>query len=429
MTTAVADNILKIARVNRVHKDLFGIEGQSFQSFIEKISAGAIESDLRRNPGQQAHPFDFLVTINLKTHNPHHSTCIEAKANSICGLGHSDITMEQIKILDGLCENSWIDLISDVVEDYVQVGNSFIEVVRDGADIVALYHVPAPNCKVFVLNDSNAIIYEVTPEDGMPKRFRKFGISEDDYIGEDLDAYEISKPDSGFESEIIHLKKPTSSSLYYGVPNWLGGIPSIELAQCLHQYNYDFFLNRGVPEFLLLLMGAQIPVDDWKKIEELMKSNVGLGNSHKSQVFNLSQELNVELLKLGMDSGKDDTFSKVSETLGLEIVSAHQVPPLLAGIQIPGKIGAANELPNALMAFQLLVIRKDQNIITGALDCTLGDDPSFPINRGEFGFKTIIEEIAEAQQVLKPIDTMSRMRETLPEAAAEGRNLNEGLKE
>src|SRR4030066_147961 len=63
-------------------------------------------------------------------------------------------------------------------------------------------------------------------------------------------------------SEVIHFRKPSSASRWYGVPDWLAAVPKIELSHCMDQFQLDFFTNRGVPEFMLFILGAQVTPPD-----------------------------------------------------------------------------------------------------------------------------------------------------------------------
>ena len=148
----------------------------------------------------------------------------------------------------------------------------------------------------------------------------------------------------------------------------------IELKMCLKQYKYDYFNNRGVPEILITATGGTVSKEMWTNIENIVKANIGLGNTQKSAAINLDNpEIKFDVLKLGAESKAEDDYEPVSNALALQIVSVHGVPPLLAGILIPGKLGASNELPNAMMAFQQLRISKAQKIFTRMLGKTLGD--------------------------------------------------------
>jgi hypothetical protein len=229
-------------------------------------------------------------------------------------------------------------------------------------------------------------------------------------------------------SEVIHFRQSSNLNRWYGMPRWLAATASIELMQALHQFSFDFFINRGVPEFILVIKGGKMAKPDWDKVEQALKANIGTGNSHKTMALNLTDpNMDVVVEKLAMEGTGDSTMLKdMSETLALSIVSAHGVPPLLAGILIPGKLGSANELPNALQSFQALVVGPMQTCVSTTLGVSLGDpkyNGGLGLVKGDFKLKKITEELDLGQ-----MDTVSRMKQPLATAQAQGRDLSAGLK-
>lgn len=404
--------------------------------------------------GQRLHPFNFELVGRFQEANVHHARSIHSKVSATVGLGFqtpNDKVKKDAKltgippmpedlppegdiaridtILSPLCDISFQDLLNDVCEDYWQTGNGYIEVVRDGERISGLHHIPSRECYVVIEDDRHKRHFLIEgAEDATGRRvFACFGDKED--MISRLNAGGLStnlspgriEPDQ--VSEVIHFRRPTSLSRWYGYPDWLSAVASIELAQCVTQHEYDFFLNRGVPEFMLFILGSKLSKGDRDKIDQAMKATIGLANQHKSMLVNLAGESKVQLEKLAMESKSDGSqFSSLSETLALQIVSAHGVPPLLAGIQIPGKLGAANEMVQAMQAFQTLVIEPAQRLFRQTLLWSLGQDPALGLTAADLVLNTVTDEID-----VQMTDTIARMRQTPQEAAAEGRDLEDGL--
>ena len=416
--------------------------------------------------GRKAHPYDMRQVMSFQTSNEHHSTCIKTKTAATVGLGFRDeeddkqpkidpVTMmpEQLPsaltrlnkkpskadlVLDPLCEHSFQDVINDVAEDYHQVGNGYLEIVRKGnkkinGPITGIHHLSAPDVYVFLEDLQYNMHFEVVGCEGLggSRHFAAFGDKEDfiarSRANSSVVSYRASrKPDQ--ISEVIHFRKPSSMHRWYGFDDWLSCVPTIELCQMFTQHTFDFFLNRGVPEFMLFILGAKLEKDDWKKVEDAIRANIGLGNSHKSMALNLTNpNIKIQLEKLAMDSKGDKDVGDLTDAAAVRIVTAHRVPPLLAGIMVPGKLGASNELPNALMAFQALVISGDQRIFTQKLGNTLGNEAingGLGLTRDDFIFREITEVID-----VGTMDTTSRMRESIPAAKAKGRDLSTGVKD
>lgn len=407
-------------------------------------------------PGEQNLPFDFLAAMKFKVHNVHHSACIRAKTRALVGLGHVvegeedpmaspappiDPATGQPKpqprkrkkiskvarVLDPLCRHSWQMTLNQLGEDYEQVGNAYLEVVREGRKIVGLHWLPAIDVRIVLEDNYGADIhYLVRGRPNGDVRLAAFG---------DLDDFLRRQKISGDgrrNAEVIHLPAPSSMHRWYGWPSWLASAALVELTQALHQHQFDFHVNRGVPEFILFLLKARADKKTWDRMTTTFDSFVGVGNQHKASIFNLPDpNMEVKVEKLAMEGIANGTFFRdMSETLSTLIVSAHSMPPSLAGILIPGKMGAANEMSNALVSFQTLEIGPEQEHFETLLGSTLGDAEraGLGLTREDFELRTIIEEMAKAMKLLKPADTLGRMRQELPEAASEGRDLSAGVK-
>jgi len=441
---------------------------------------GASQQDVGHD--EKLLPFDFATVTDFKNANPYHSACIDTKAQALVGLGFvteqekkdRDEKAKQAKlqaemqaqppappappgsggvqppqkargvnkeddpkaedsqskveqVLDPLCEISFQSVLGPVAEDFQQVGNAYIEVVRNDSDeIVGLHHIPAGDVRVVIENEFYQGHYAIyTTSGGVTGTYRAFA-----RFGDRNELKKRLKEVVGKQkiSEIIHFKEPTSQNRWYGMPKWLSAVAGIELFQCLHQHEYDFFLNRGVPEFMLFLLGKKLAVDDWDLLMESMEANIGLGNSSKSVILNLNdREMKIELYKLAMDDSGQSGFKERVDTLALEIVTAHRVPTLLANIQIPGKLGAANEIVSAMKAFQTLVIGPQQQIFKSTMANTLGN----PIKNGglglvvsDFEFRKITSEME-----VDELDTVSRMRQDFNGPENKGRDPKKGLKD
>lgn len=409
--------------------------------------------------GRREHLLDYDAVADLKDYNVHHSTCLETKTRAAVGLGHKNA--EVAKVLDPLCEISWQDTLDAVASDYFEFGNGYLEVVRDvNGAIVGLYHIPAKDIWVYVEENRNTWHYEVTSrgdfaviESLLGLRFARFG-DRDDFIRR----RGVSAENQRRISEVIHFPLNRGRrSPHYGISDWIAGTPAMELDQCVTQYAFDFFFNGGMPEALFTVIGNRMDPDDWEALKKSFQAHQGIGKRRKLMLLNLHDpDMKAQLDKLTLDGQTTGDNQALVDDQALKIVSAHRVPPLLAGIQIPGKLGAANEMSNSIMAFQTLVISHAQKKISTILATTLGHpelgvdgldagaflgegtgeqevdqmgtpDPTTGIsptkdkdNKGN-GFNTIVDEIN-----LGEADTISRMRTSVAEATVRGRDLSAG---
>lgn len=330
------------------------------------------------------------------------------------------------EILDPLCDVSFQDVQTRLGENYWQIGNCYLEVVRGaGEKITGLHFIPGHTVNIYIEDELNNRHYIVKGESGDVK-MAVFG-DKADFIRR------LAPEDPNKVSEVIHFQRPSSRSRWYGIPDWLAATVGIELSRCLHRHFYDYFNNRGVPEFLLFILGKKLPPADWKALTDSLKAQIGLGNAHKSIAVNISDpEVKIQLEKLAMEGASNNNFPEMNDALNIEIVNGHGVPPVLAGITLPGKMGATNETASALELFQKLMIGPAQKIFTTILNKTLGDptkNGGLGLKRGDFIYKSILDPMPHQQQAnLAQMDTVARMKTELPTAKAQGRNPADGLK-
>lgn len=442
------------------------------ETVLVKAMAGSVipKPSQGRPRGRQQHPIDMANAARLMFSVSTQQTCIQTKRDAIVGLGFEteadrqkrekmkqlDQTLQNAavtgdpkapaepkpkpvakaeppsgpeessepkvkskveEILDPLTDCGFQSLINQVGEDYENTGNGYFEAVRDGTQVAGLWHLPSPAVHLFwEKDDEGNYHYEMDSLEGQKVRFARFG---------DVEGLRkrLSLAADVRITEMVHFKQPTSFDPSYGIPQWIGCVTWLEMAQQALQMEYDYYQNRAVPDLVAFLMG-KLPAADFEKFKQQLKETIGKGKRFRSLVVNFpNPELKVQLERL-----QEATREKLAElwpTIELAIVSGHRVPALLAGIQTPGKMAAANELPNALVAFQTLYVSQHQRIFQDVLGLTLGSqEAGLGLAPTDFLLRRITDSYDMGQ-----IDTMSRMRETATEAQMQGRKLDQGLKQ
>lgn len=319
--------------------------------------------------------FDVCGVEDLLELNTHHSVCLERCAHVVVGQGHE--TKKIYDVLDPLTVDGWQSVLAEVGFDIAEKHVGFLEVVREergvqASPIAAIYPIPVRFIEVEVEDAAGHMSYLVRGENGMERRFARFG---------DLErCTEKWKIEPGAEdglTEIISLRVPNSRTSWFGHPTWLSAVPWIELGALAVQRKYDFYFNRGVPELLLFIKSvAGIDDETWAKVEAVFKSFTGIGNQYKSAAFQITDsEAQVTPVKLASDLVGDSTeFSTTYEMIDAHVVSAHGMPPLLASIQTAGRLGGtANEGSNAVRIYQILRGDPLQMLISRVLARTLGN--------------------------------------------------------
>ena len=439
-------NKRQVARLGWTSHDIH--EGGKLSSLLNKAfpdpqAAEAGASNQGTSSGLRRHLINKSVSRQLRDYNATHAICLDAKKASSLGLGHRDRSIHDA--LDPLTRFSWQDTMDALAEDFWETGECFLEVVYGEPGLITgLHHVESAQVTIEVeeIDKPEQFHFVVAGEvrGGQEQRMARWG---------ELEETRARLGAVVADSEIIHIRQSTNRSRYYGYPDYMSAVPSIELVQCMTQHEFDFYFNRGVPEFLMFLVGNNITDECWDGVTSIIKGSQGLGNSHKTGAIHIPgnpEDVSVQIEKLAMEDAANSGFAEKSATLDMRIATAHGMPPQLANIAVPGKMGAANEGPNAMLTFQQRKLGQVQKMFSSMFAMTLGtaklaqptgeakkltkdmflgkgakpldenDVPQF-VQPGN-GFNTILDGMTLGAQ-----NTLSEMKEPL---AGSGRNPDDG---
>lgn len=407
-----------------------------------------------------AHPINFEVAVELRKANPHLSSCLDALRNAIIGQGLEDEALEDT--LDSMCANSFQDVMERATDDMLATGIGYIEVIRknplgktvaDAGPVAAFSWIPSksmyfereprfrfdltadgdgqPRLNIgpgyhFAQNVIQAVSLPLGPSSDGPyqtsprfalcgDRDRLFGLPE--FSGQAV------------KTEVIPLVLPTNLWRYYGAPRHLSAAPYIELISEALQQRFDFFHNRGIPDFLLFLRGASLTKDQKEDLQTVLNASSGQGNKGKSAAFTLpgsASEVGVDLLRMGVDYEIDKGLVELHDMGALSLASSTRVAPVIAGVTVAGKMGAANETLQAMIMLEVMQTQQMRKNIEKALRKALSKEAAF--NGKKFKFNTPLDQIMEIMNdpAIMATDTMSRSK---GEAAGQaGRDFSKGNK-
>jgi len=389
----------------------------------------------------------------LKDISGHHSSCIQAKKYATVGLGFIDEGDEVDKAgtaeesmekaasllsgkgrvvskvdekLDPLTNFGFANELLDACEDFVDCGTGYMEVHRNSnKEIDGISQVPYKFLWPCTYN--KRLFYQYSAVGQTTQYWVPFGKGNRDWlVGPNGPLHGTNKePYDPSISEVISFMQPSNRVKYYGYPDWLSASVDIDLIRKCKQYKADFYHNRGVLDKVLVVTGELVEDKKWKQIEDNLQAAIGMGNNWSSLALNFGNaDVKVEIKDMGAGAGDEDQFAKDMETLTQNTVSSHGVPPLLANILIPGKLGASNEFINALVGFQLLRINSYQNVFETGMSKTLGGDEGIDGLIGEdFRLRTVTSQI----DVLT-MDTVGKMRSEATSGENADRDLKKGVK-
>jgi PBSX family phage portal protein len=269
---------------------------------------------------------------------------INAKVSNIVGLGYSfemtDSTVARLE--DAESEDSlmraqrkiqrsknimvnWIEDLNDedtfthilekVYTDVEALGNGYIEIGRKvNGEIGYVGHIPASTIRVRRLRDGYIQIVNQRVV-----WFKNFQESRNiNPVTTD------SRP-----NELIHIKKYSPKTSYYGVPDSISAATSMVGDNLAGRYNVDYFENKAVPRYIVTLKGAKLSADAEDKLFRFLQSGLR-GQNHRTLYIPLPGDspdskidFKMEPIEAGVQEGSFDRYHKSNRD---DILMAHQVP-------------------------------------------------------------------------------------------------------
>lgn len=373
-------------------------EGGLLRAVLIKGQSDPANGTSNREPfkhGRVQHPMDFNLLISLKGTNVHHCRCIKSKRNATVGFGFKAEEVETL--LDPLTNDGIQSVLNAVAEDYYDTGNGYIEVVKRGGRVTGLHHLPAHSVYVYIegqdkKGDPLEWHYEIegTVEAGLfgtgvKKHFARWGEQQRVFEWIENKAGKAGVASGGQEnrdkvSEVIHFKNPNNKTRWYGLPDWTAALPKIEIVQVADQFNYDFFQNWGSIAQIVAVTGESVDDDDWEELEKHFQKTVASGQGFKSLLINLpGKDVKIERIELGKNQF-EGSFLEYERNQVIDILSAHSVPPMVAGVQPSAKLFFAkrDEVRDTVRLFQALEVGPHQKVFRKCLELTLGTVYNIP---------------------------------------------------
>lgn len=334
-----------------------------------------------------AHPFDdtkgdLLYYYNdLPAMNAYHARCLSIKATCAVNLGLNVTGGNETATLDRTVRvnedgESLLQVLHRVAIDYETTGNGFLECVRGkGGRVEELYFCPAMYTYRRPRGSSSPFFYRA-PHGGMVE-------------------YQRFDPESNDPHSLIHFSQATQSSRYYGLPEWRGVVPDIELDYYATLYSQKFFINSGVPDLVILVEGGQFDQETEEKVVEFVRQNFkGVDNAHRTLYLPVNDsEVKVRFERLAPDNAWSAPIEKIRESCRDRILSGHGVPPRLAGVVTSGQLGGGGEAEGQLGIFQGTTIAPRQRMFAEQINRLL---PAMGI-KATIAFETLNTSASEKE--------------------------------
>jgi PBSX family phage portal protein len=342
--------------------------------------------------------------------SPTNHAAIVAKVSNVVGLGYgfeaTDTALDRLqsaetddrsrKVMRGIERakttlDAWLEslnpyenfqtTLSKIATDYEVFGNAYIEIGRtvDGR-IGYLGHIPALTVRVrqkkdgFVQVVANQIVF-----------FKNFGdkTTQSPITGD-------NRP-----NEIIHLKKYSPRSTYYGVPDSVACATAIVGDALASQYNVKFFDNSATPRYICTITGGRLSKSAEEKLFTFLQTSLR-GNPHRTLLIPLPLDINGNPVTFKMEKVdaelKDGSWETYRERNKQDILTAHGVP--ITRIGGASNTGVAEGL-SADRMFSEQVVAPTQTIFEHAINLVVAEATNvvkFALNQ-----LTLTDELAQSQ--------------------------------
>ena len=342
---------------------------------------------------------------------------IDAKVENIVGLGYDfDISARTMLKLESSIDteaterarkrierakiemNDWVESLNDddsftstmekVFTDVQSIGNGYLEIGRTvQGEIGYVGHIPATTIRVRRLRDGyvqiigNKVVY-----------FRNFGAKNKNPVTED------PRP-----NEIIHFKQYSPLNTFYGVPDIISAITSLQGDMLASQYNIDYFANKAVPRYIVTLKGAKLSSEAEDKLFRFLQSGLR-GQNHRTLYIPLPGDSDTNKVEFKMDPVENGiqeaSFKEYRKQNRDDILVAHQVPLSKIGGSDSSAIAAALSQDRT---FKEQVARPAQRNLEKMINKIVKEKTD--ILEFKFNELTLTDEIAQSQIIERLVKT------------------------
>lgn len=377
-------------------------------------------------------PYNMEFLANMYEQSAPHFAAINAKTYNTVGLGYgfkpSPTTIQALDLAEGnqkkldklrrkiemlrMEHMEWIDSLNKedsltetlikVYTDYEATGNGYLEIGRTSSgEIAYLGHVPATGMRVRRKRDG--FVQMVNAKSAV--FFRNYGDQEtSDPIGND-----------GNPHEIIHFKKYTPRSDYYGIPDVIPAVGAVAGSKYAAIYNLDYFENKAVPRHVIVVKGSTLSASAEKALYEFFDVKLK-GKNHRTLYVPLPNDdpdrkidFEIKPVEAGV---QEASFIKYKDNNRDEILGAHRTPISKVAI-VPGvSLSSARDSDKT---FKEQVTRPQQDIFERRINQIVKEKSDifvFALNElslTDEDTQSKIDERYLRMQVITPNEVRSRM--------------------
>jgi PBSX family phage portal protein len=261
-------------------------------------------------------------------------------------------------------ENSLRQIREKARWDYEVLGNAFFEISRDLAGRVQMFdHIPANTMRLTRRDKEPTVVTimvknpagEGYVEKEVNRHFRRFvqigPTGKRVYFKEYGDPRRID-PETGLENpnldiedeatEVIHLALYAPGSVY-GLPRWIGQLPSIMGSRESEIVNLNFFRENAIPAMAVLVSGGALTDETFQRISDYINSVKGRDSMQRVMIIEAAADDSagsvdhsqpapkIDMKPMISERQQDGLFKDYDDHNQAKVRSAFRLPPIYVG--------------------------------------------------------------------------------------------------
>lgn len=408
-----------------------------------------------------ATPYDLSNLHKIAEKSNVLGQCITSYVTNICSSGYRVVPYDVSKepnqdeklllesfITNANSEESLMKVNSKQVTQYEKYGFSFIEVIRDAKGSVSLLR-NAKSASMRIMTASETpieVVYTVKRggrrskvkelrrfkryvqmRNGRRVYFKEFGDprqldwSNGQY---ESDAYTV---DVGFRAtEIMHNRQYSED--VYGVPRWIGQLPSILGSREQEEVNLRYFEDNTVPAAMLTVSGGRLTKQSFQDLKVQLESQ-GVGKDRQNKIILVEAvpevteldgkgSVKLDLHTLTDARQSDGLFQDYDEANQSKIRSAFRLPPVFIGLSEDHTYASVSS--SAYIA-EVQVFLPERNIHDEFLNKGLINHPQ-GLNLKTVKLESKGPSVTNPEQIVKTLTALNVMGGLTPRTAIEAIN-------
>ena len=163
--------------------------------------------------------------------------------------------------------------------------------------------------------------------------------------------------------QVLYAKKYSSENIYYPIPSYVGGLADINTLHQISTFHNSCISNNFQPGLMILYKGPRPDAEKQDAIVAALEEKYqGSDKAGTPGIFFLEndEEINLEQTQV---SDLDKQYTTITEGIKENVVLAHEIPRIVAGLEKSGSLGGSKEIVEARQVFYNDYVKLNQNFL------------------------------------------------------------------